>query len=88
MMKAVGHKIIYTFFVHILLPRIGRRYPDFFRMWVDDYVKIQRDRKILMMRYTGNPRMKFTAIAAELGVDESNLFKYHKRAVEEMISAE
>lgn len=57
-------------------------------MWVDDYVKIQRDRKILMMRYTGNPRMKFTAIAAELGVDESNLFKYHKRAVEEMISAE
>jgi hypothetical protein len=32
--------------------------------------------------------MSFTAIAAELGVDESNLFKYHKRAVEELISAE
>lgn len=87
-MDAVIHKIIYFFFVHVFLRRIGKRYPDFFEVWVEDYVKNPRDRRILIMRYTGKHRMKFTAIAAELGVDESNLFKYHKRAVEALISAE
>lgn len=87
-MDFVKHKIIYFFFVHVLLRRIGKRYPEFFESWVSDYVKIPRDRKILIMRYTGKQRMTFTAIAAELNIDESNLFKYHKRAVEDMISAE
>ena len=85
-MDAIRHKIIYFFFVHVLLRRIGKRYPDFFKTWVEDYVRIPRDQQILLMRYTGKQRMKFTAIAATLGVDESNLFKYHKRAVEDLIS--
>ena len=87
-MEVIKHKVIYWFFIHVLLRRIGKRYPDFFESWVGDYVSKPRDRKILILRYTGKDRMSFTAIAAELGVDESNLFKYHKRAVEELISAE
>lgn len=86
-MDAIKHKIIYLFFTHILLRRIGKHYPEFFKDWVSDYVSKPRDRQILIMRYTGKDRLSFTAIAVELGMDESNLFKNHKRAVEEMISA-
>lgn len=87
-MDVIKHTVIYWFFVHVLLRRIGKRYPEFFKDWISDYVSKPRDREILIMRYTGKDRMSFTAIAAQLHVDESNLFKYHKRAVEELISAE
>lgn len=87
-MEIVTHKIIYFFFTHIFLRRIGKRYPEFFETWIADYIEKPRDRRILMLRYTGKHRLTFTAIAAELNIDESNLFKYHKRAVECLISAE
>ena len=87
-MENVKHAIIYFFFTHIFLRRIGRRYPDFFKEWVSDYVENPRDRKILIMRYTGDCRMTFIGIATELGIDESNTQKYHKRAVNALISAE
>jgi len=88
MVDVLKHKIIYWFFVHVLLRRIGKRYPDFFKEWISDYVEKPRDREILILRYTGKDRLSFTAIAASLGVDESHLFQYHKRAVESLISAE
>lgn len=87
-METAKYKIIYFFFTHIFLRRIGKKYPEFFESWIADYVENPRDRRILVMRYTGDQRMTFTAIAAELNVDESNLFKYHKRAVDRIISAE
>lgn len=87
-MENIKHKIIYFWLTHVFLRRIGKRYPEFFEQWISDYIEKPRDRKILIMRYTGTPRMTFTAIAAELNVDESNLFKYHKRAVERIIAAE
>ena len=87
-MDGIKHAIIYWFFVHVLLRRIGKRYPEFFKEWIADYVDKPRDREILILRYTGKDRLTFTAIAATIGVDESNLFKYHKRAVESLIAAE
>lgn len=87
-MDIVKHKIIYLFFTHVFLRRIGKRYPDFFKDWIAEYVENERDRKILIMRYTGSIRMTFLAISIELGIDESNLYKYHKNAVERLISAE
>lgn len=87
-MDLIKHKIIYFFFTHIFLRRVGRRYPEFFKEWIADYVEKPRDREILILRYTGRDRLSFTAIAATLGMDESQLFKNHKRAVESLISAE
>lgn len=87
-MDVIKHSIIYFFFTHVFLRRIGRKYPAFFESWVSDYIEKPRDQQILIMRYTTTPRLTFTAIAAELNIDESNLFKYHKRAVERLISAE
>lgn len=85
-MDNIKQKIVYFFFTHVLLRRIGKRYPEFFKKWIYDYVDNTIERKILIMRYTGESKMKFSAIALELKMDESNLFKYHKRAVERMIA--
>ena len=87
-MENVKHAIIYFFFTHIFLRRIGKKYPDFFKTWIADYVEKPRDRQILIMRYTGDQRMTFMAIAIELNMDESALYKFHKKAVNALISAE
>ena len=86
-MDTIKQKVIYLFFIHIFLRRIGKRYPEFFKKWIYDYVENAKERKILLMRYTGDTKKKFTAIAIELGMDESNLFKKHRKAVERLISA-
>ena len=85
-MENVKHKIIYFWLTHIFLRRIGKRYPDFFKQWIYENTDNTIERKILMMRYTGETQMKFSAIALELHLDESNLFKYHKRAVNRLLS--
>lgn len=85
-MENVKHKIIYFWLVHIFLRRIGKRYPEFFKQWIYGSTDNNIERKILMMRYTGESQMKFSAIALELKLDESNLFKYHKRAVNRLIT--
>lgn len=84
-MQDVKHKIIYFWLTHVFLRHIGKRYPDFFKKWVTDSTDSAVERKILIMRYTGSTKMKFAAIALNLGLDESNMFKYHKRAVERLI---
>ena len=40
----------------------------------------------MLARYTGDEQMKFEAIAIKFKMDTSNMFKYHKRAVEAMIA--
>ena len=85
-MDAVRHKAVYWFFTHIFLRRIGKRYPDLFEKWVNDATDNPTKRKIMMLRYTGETRMNFPAIAIELRIDQSNMFKYHKSVVERIIS--
>ena len=84
-MEAVTHKIVYFFFVHVFLRRIAKRYPEFFEKWVHDDIESPIGRKIIKMRYMGDSKTKFCAIAIELGLDERNLYRYHKEAVERMI---
>ena len=86
-MTEIKNKVIYLFFTHFFLRRIGKRYPDFFKQWICDYIDKPVLQKILILRYTGETKMKFSAIALELGLDESNMFRYHKTAVETLISA-
>lgn len=85
-MENVKHKIIYFFFTHIFLRHIGKRYPDFFKRWVYDTTDNLTERRIMLMRYTGDEQMKFEAVAIKLKIDTSNMFKYHKRVVNAMIS--
>lgn len=87
-MDAVKHKIIYFWLTHCFLRHMGKRYPEWFKQWVYDAISSPVQRKILLMRYTGVTRMKFEAIALELKIDTSNLFKYHKKAVERLMDVE
>ena len=40
----------------------------------------------MLLRYTGNEQMKFEAISYEMNIDIRNVFTYHKRAIEKIIS--
>ena len=84
-MEDLKQKIIYFWLTHFFLRRIGKRYPDFFKHWVTDNVENNIGRRILILRYTGESQMKFSAIAIQLGLDESNMFKYHKKAVNSLV---
>ena len=85
-MDKVKFAIVYWFFTHIFLRRIGKRYPEFFKQWVYETTDNRIERRIMLARYTGDEQMKFEAIAIKFKMDTSNMFKYHKRAVESMIA--
>lgn len=85
-MQDAKHKFIFYFMTHIFLRRIGKRYPEFFNAWIADITDNKTERKIMAMRYTGTSPLKFEAIAIELHTDVRNVFKYHKRVVERLIS--
>lgn len=87
-MQDVKNKIIYFWLTRVFLRYIGKRYPDFFKNWVYDSTDNRIERKIMLLRYTGKEQMKFEAIAIELKIDTSNMFKYHKRAVSSMVSGQ
>ena len=40
----------------------------------------------MMMRYTGEPQKKFELIAIDMGMDVRNVFSYHKKVVDKIIS--
>lgn len=53
-METIKNKVIYLFFTHVFLRRIGKRYPEFFKSWISDYIENQTERRVLVMRYTGD----------------------------------
>lgn len=85
-MENVKHKIIAFWLTHIFLRRIGKRYPEFFKQWIYDHIDNRIARKVMILRYTGESQMKFYAIAVELNTDERNVYFYHKKAIDALIS--
>lgn len=70
------------------LRRLGKRYPDFFvQQLVRDYADVRLEREIMRLRYTGEFKMKFEAIAITLGTTERHVYELHKNVVERIISA-
>lgn len=85
-MENVKRKIISFWLTHIFLRRIGKRYPDFFKQWVYETTDNRIERKVMLLRYTGDNQMKFFAIALELNTDERNVFAYHKKFIDRLIT--
>ena len=85
-MDAIKYKIVYWFFTHIFLRRIGKRYPDLFQRWVFDATDNQYERKVMFLRYTGDEQEKFEAIAIKMNIDIRRVFRYHKNVVDKIIS--
>ena len=85
-MQNIKYKIIYFWLTHVFLRHIGKRYPEFFENWICDVTESARQRQVMMLRYTGKTQMKFEAIAITMNADLSNVFKYHKKVVDAIIS--
>lgn len=85
-MNKVKYSAVYWFFTHLFLRRIGKRYPDLFTKWVNDATDNILERKVMMLRYTGEEQNKFEAIAIKMNIDIRRVFKYHKKVVDRLIS--
>lgn len=85
-MENVKHKIISFWLSHFFLRRIAKRYPDFFIKWINDVTDNILERKVMMLRYTGEEQKKFEAIAIKMNIDIRRVFKYHKNVVDKLIS--
>ena len=69
------------------LRRIGKRYPEFFeKHFVNDITDNPTERKIMVMRYAGEYKIKFEAIACVLGISERYVQELHKKVVDRIIS--
>lgn len=85
-MENAKHKIVFFWMTHIFLRRIGKRYPEYFMRWVKDTTDDILERKVMMLRYTGEEQNKFEAIAIKMNIDIRRVFKYHKNVVDKLIS--
>lgn len=86
MLDGVKHKVVFFWLTHSYLRRIGKRYPDYFKSWINDITDNLTCRKIMLMRYTGDSQKKFEVIALDLGMDVRNVFSYHKKVVDKIIT--
>lgn len=84
-MDKIKYNAVYWFFTHIFLRRIGKKYPGLFKKWVYESTDNVLERKVMMLRYTGEEQNKFEAIAIKMNIDIRRVFKYHKKVVDTLI---
>ena len=83
--QKIKREIITFWLTHIYLRRIGKRYPEWFKTAIYDITDNKLERKIMLLRYTGEP-LKFKEIAFEMNTDIRNVFSYHKKVIDSIIS--
>lgn len=86
MLEKVKHDIIAFWLTHCFLRRIGKRYPYDFEKMIDDITDNLNCRRVMKLRYTGKTQLKFEAIAYEMNADIRNVFMYHRRVIDKIIS--
>ena len=86
MLDQVKRKVIFFWLTHGFLRRIAKRYPEYFECWIKETTDNRIARKIMKLRYMGDTPLKFEAIAYDLNMDIRNVFSYHKKVVEQIIS--
>lgn len=84
--REIKYKIVWFWLTRIFLRRIGKRYPDFFKKYIYDITDNATARKIMLLRYSGETPIKFEAIAIVLNIDVRNVFSYHKKVLDSIIS--
>ena len=83
--QKIKRDIIAFWLTHDNLRRIGKLYPDHFNKMINDLTDTRNCRKVMLLRYTGEP-LKFEAIAFEMNTDVRNVFSYHKKVIDLIIS--
>ena len=91
-MENVKHKIVSFWLSHFFLRRIAKRYPDFFKQWICDITDNRLERRVALLRYYGDDEDKevlplsFPKIAIKLNTVERNVYLYHQRFIDRLIS--
>lgn len=80
-MDKIKREIIALWLKKCYLRHLGKNYPEQFKRQVYDLTDNKIERKIMMLRYTGDEPLKFEAIAIDLKMDERNVFRYHKNVI-------
>lgn len=86
--QKIKREIISFWLTHSYLRRIGKRYPDEFQKMIYDLTDNHNSRKVMILRYTGQNQLKFEAIAYEMNIDLRNVFLYHKKIIDLIISGD
>jgi len=84
--EAVKRKIIFWWLTHCYLRNIAKRYPDHFVKSINDLTDNPICRKIMRLRYMGESPLKFDAIAIDMKMDVRNVFSYHKKVIDKIIT--
>ena len=77
--------IVSFWLTHMFLRRIGKRYPEYFKQWVEDLTDDNMSRRIMELRYCGSNPMKFEAISYELYLAPRRVFEKHKKVIDRII---
>ena len=84
--SSLKYKIIAFWLTHCFLRRIAKRYPEYFESWINDMTDNRIARKIMKLRYMGDTPLKFEAISIDMNMDIRNVFSYHKKVIDSIIS--
>lgn len=86
-MERAKYKIVWFWLTHLgFLRRMGKRYPEWFEtVFIPDLTDNPTARKIMVLRYVGPNPKRFKVIAAELGIEERNVFAHHKKVLDALI---
>lgn len=87
-MESVKYKIVWFWLTHGFLRRIAKRYPDYFKKWIYDLTDNENCRRVMLFRYYGEKPLKFEAIAITMNTDIRNVFFYHKKVVNSIITGD
>lgn len=72
-------EIIAFWFIRIFLPRIARRYPDFFIQMLDDEIDSDKGKKIMIARYI--EKKKFKQIPDLVNLEQRQVYKIHQNII-------
>lgn len=88
MLEEVKRKVISFWLTHCFLRRIAKRYPEYFEKWISDITDNRNCRKVMRLRYMGDSPLKFEAISIEMNTDIRNVFAYHKKVIDAIVTGE
>ena len=84
MLEVAKRKVVFFWLTHDYLRRIAKRYPEYFEKRINDITDNRNERRVMKLRYIDN--LKFEAVSYEMNTDIRNVFKYHKKVVDRIIS--
>lgn len=81
--EAVRVEIISWWLKKVLLPFLGRRFPDFLTLVLEGLGLPKNGKRILLLRYVTG--LGFKEIGPRVGLEDRQVFSVHKKCIEKLI---